>query len=211
MRGRAAAYDELVLGGVATICPECSYEWTISPAVSISWPCPKCGGSRCVQTDGNPCVCGHVYGEHHTFEKVPPSRTAFGVRITELDMLADLLATEPAPPPKLGDCTACNCERFELKPPTLSAAGVSASDLSSIHSRSRRERGAGARAARRLTPHIQGRSLRLAAGAAGGMRRHTLTIRRTARCRACLPMDGASVGATVIALRGYLAGVQRAI
>ena len=78
MPGTGGAYAERVLGGVATVCPECSYQWTISPAVSISWPCPKCGGSRCAQTESNLCVCGHVYGEHNTFAKV--ASVASGVR-----------------------------------------------------------------------------------------------------------------------------------
>ena len=162
-----------------------------------------------MQTAGNVCVCGHVYGEHHTFAKVPPSRAAFGVRISELDMLADLLAIEPAPPPKLGDCTACGCERFELKPPVLSAAEF----LRAIYLAS--TRGAGGREvqARELPDgslHISkgDRSVSLQAQPRA-MRRHNGRSRGTGALPRIVSMDGASVGATVIALRGYLAGVKR--
>jgi hypothetical protein len=110
-----------MFGGIATLCPECSHQWTLSPVVSISWPCPRCGGSRCTQADQNVCKCSHTYAQHNTTARLKPSRAAFGIHIGELDKLDELLATEPEPPPKLGDCTACSCECFELDPPLLSA------------------------------------------------------------------------------------------
>ena len=124
-------------------------------------------------------------------------------------MLADLLAIEPAPPPKLGDCSACGCERFELKPPVLTAAEF----LRAVYLAC--TRGAGGREVQ--ARELPDGSLHISQGD-----RSVSLEARSGECIAiaahpvegALPrivsMDGASVGATVIALRGYLAGVQRA-
>jgi hypothetical protein len=110
-----------MFGGVATICPECCYQWTLSPVVSISWFCPKCGGARDNDTFRNLCVCGHAYAQHHTMQEVKPSRAAFGMSIAELDKVDEILATEPEPPPEIGECNVCICRRFDLDPPKLPA------------------------------------------------------------------------------------------
>jgi hypothetical protein len=128
-----------MLGGIATICPECSYRWTISPAVAISWPCPKCGGSRYSQAFTNLCACGHTYGEHKTFARTIPSCAAFGLSLDELHEAAELLAAEPQPAPPIGDCTLCSCQLFELKPPRLAPTEF----LCAVHFAS--TRGAGGR------------------------------------------------------------------
>jgi len=109
-----------MIGGLATICPECSYRWTLSPMVSISWYCPECGSGRSGEACLNLCVCGHVYERHHTKQNVKPSRAAFGISVNEFDKLDGVLATKPEPAPKIGRCTACPCKCFKLDPPRLS-------------------------------------------------------------------------------------------
>lgn len=111
-----------MFGGLATICPECSSQWTLSPAVSISWFCPRCGGASDEKTVRNPCQCGHIYGEHDVRREVKPSRAAFGISAAELNKVEEILAIKPEPPPRLGHCKACNCRHYELEPPLISAA-----------------------------------------------------------------------------------------
>ncbi len=110
----------MVLGGVSTVCPECSNQWTLSPAVARSWFCPKCGGGRGVASSAKLCQCEHVYGKHHTAEVTKPSRTAFGISLNEMDQLYQTLTIEPELTPLLHGCALCDCSRFRLDPPHLS-------------------------------------------------------------------------------------------
>ena len=109
-----------MLGGVSVVCSECSNQWTVSPAVSRSWFCPECGGTRDVDASAKFCQCGHVYGKHRTAEGMNPSRAAFGISVDELDQLERILNTEPEPEPFLGGCALCDCSCFRLVPPHLS-------------------------------------------------------------------------------------------
>ena len=110
----------MVLGGVSTVCPECSNQWTLSPAVARSWYCPKCGGARDGEASAKLCQCGHTYGEHHTTEVTKPSRAAFGISLEEMNQLDRILTIEPGPAPLLRGCALCDCSRFRLDPPHLS-------------------------------------------------------------------------------------------
>lgn len=108
-----------MFGGVLTVCPACSNQWTLSPAVSVSWFCPKCGGARDTEASSAPCQCGHPYSEHHTSQQVPPSRAAFGISLNETDKLDEILAAEPVVQ-QIGECHRCACRCFHLNPPHLS-------------------------------------------------------------------------------------------
>lgn len=110
-----------MFGGVLTVCPACSNQWTLSPGVSVSWACPRCGGARDTEAGSAPCLCGHPYSEHHTSQQVPPSRSAFSITINETDKLDEILAAEPAMQ-QIGECRLCACSCFKLDPSRLSAA-----------------------------------------------------------------------------------------
>jgi hypothetical protein len=111
-----------MFGGAAIVCPECSNQWTLSPAVSRSWYCPKCGGARSAEAAAYFCRCGHPYGDHHTAQDVKASRGAFGLSLAELGQLDAILVTEPEPDPQIGKCRRCDCQLFRLEPPHFSAA-----------------------------------------------------------------------------------------
>ncbi len=110
-----------MLGGVLTLCPDCSNQWTLSPAVSASWFCPKCGGATDDNASNMACNCTHLYSQHHTAQNVPPSRAAFAITLNEIDKLDSILATKPEPAPRIGKCEVCDCTRFRLRPPHLDA------------------------------------------------------------------------------------------
>lgn len=110
-----------MLGGVATLCPECSNQWTLSPAVAASWACPRCGGARDEDAMNKVCDCTHLYSQHHTTQNVPPSLAAFGITLDEIDKLDSILATKPEPAPRIGKCQACHCKCFGLRPAHLDA------------------------------------------------------------------------------------------
>ncbi len=90
--------------------------------VSISWPCPECGGSRDGAADALPCKCEHPYSRHLTSQTVKPSKAAFGMALSEIHLLESVLDAEPEPDPMIGQCQVCDCRCFTLDPPYLTAA-----------------------------------------------------------------------------------------
>ena len=184
----------LALGGVAVICPECSNQWTLSIAVAISWFCPRCGGARTGGTFQHFCACGHRYNQHETHQKVKPSRNAFGIH--NIGRLARILGSDPKAAPKLGRCSACNCDRYQLDPPPLTPNEF----LNEIQNAA--QRGAG------------GRDIAVSAVGDGALEfrsaRSSVRLRvqpggtiRIGRSRV-LKMASDGVGATVIAIREAL-------
>jgi len=111
-----------MLGGIARICGVCSYKWTLSPAVSQSWPCPRCGGPSKGHADHHVCTCSHRYAEHCVSVEVPPSREAFGLAFNEHGLLEQILATEPQATPEIGTCTLCACRLYTFVAPFVPAA-----------------------------------------------------------------------------------------
>lgn len=111
-----------MIGGLSTICGICSYRWVLSPAVSRSWHCPKCGGKWGDNAAEYPCTCGHRYGDHHNKRGIPPSRVAFAFTIGEAHRLDDVLSTEPEPTPEIGTCKRCPCELYRYAGPNLHSA-----------------------------------------------------------------------------------------
>ncbi len=109
-----------MIGGRATICPECSYHWTIVPAVPVSWSCPRCGGSITEKTEHRFCKCGHEYSQHRFAQEVRPSRAGFWIRGDQardnVDLIVAALRAEPEPTPDVGKCTKCACQGYELRP-----------------------------------------------------------------------------------------------
>lgn len=101
----------------ATLCPECSYRWTLVPAVSRSWQCPKCQTARTEQTRQNRCTCGHTYKVHDTIRESGNSWAAFTLPGKD----ATLEAIEAMPDraavlePPIGSCTQCNCSGYQYR------------------------------------------------------------------------------------------------
>ena len=110
-----------MIGGVSTICGECSYRWILSPTVARSWFCPRCGGPSGPNAAEYICLCGHLCGVHRVRRVIPPSRVAFGMAVGETERLSEIIATEPEPTPEIGTCTVCDCVDYRLLPPILSS------------------------------------------------------------------------------------------
>jgi hypothetical protein len=98
----------------ATLCPKCSFRWTLSEAAPRSWYCPKCHIARTAETEQNRCTCAHTYAEHDTIRNVGNSLSALTILGSDLsDELIRALPLDPPPPvPPIGKCTHCACENY---------------------------------------------------------------------------------------------------
>ena len=118
----------------ATLCPNCSYHWTLVPAVKRSWRCPICATHRTAETEKYVCACDHSYGEHDTYRELENSQEAFSLPgdAATADVIAALPKRARAPNPAIGACESCACKEYRRKP--LKALGTaSAAKLAQAH------------------------------------------------------------------------------
>lgn len=97
----------------ATLCPICSYCWTLVEAVAASWPCPKCHTYR---SEGAQtlCRCTHTYAQHQTSRRIENSLVAFTIATNQCDDTIDALPESATMPEALGKCGLCHCSAYEI-------------------------------------------------------------------------------------------------
>jgi hypothetical protein len=114
-----------MFGGLARVCPGCSFRWTVVAAVSRSWFCPRCGDSPGRKPE-RVCVCGHLYDDHDVKRDMEPAANAFMVEAGPTktseqlaERIAAALDAEPPPFPELGTCLRCACSDYRSPDPVV--------------------------------------------------------------------------------------------
>jgi hypothetical protein len=119
LTGNAAAWKGILdsMTPMMVLCPNCSYCWTVVPAVSRSWACPSCGGHRDEAAVGYECSCTHTYGHHKTAYAVENSLEAFVLPgLAATDEVIDRLPHKARPPEiSFGTCRQCSCKQYRRR------------------------------------------------------------------------------------------------